>query len=149
MLRPSDLEAPQNRASVGRATWLSDVAIMGPDGTLVPRGEIGEVVVRGDLTMTGYWRLPEKTAETLVDGWLHTGDTGLIDLLSIPRIPFLLKEYCFQPHTPLVQYYFVSSDMILPQTKKISQSRYSPKQSPFFFLLNSVKDFLIFNYFIN
>jgi acyl-CoA synthetase (AMP-forming)/AMP-acid ligase II len=79
VLRPADLEAPQNRASVGRATWLSDVAIMGPDGALLPRGEIGEVVVHGDLTMTGYWRLPEKTAETLVDGWLHTGDTGLID----------------------------------------------------------------------
>lgn len=79
VLRPTDLESPQNRASVGRTTWLSDVAIMAPDGTLLPRGEIGEVVVQGDLTMTGYWRLPEKTAETLVDGWLHTGDTGLID----------------------------------------------------------------------
>lgn len=79
VLRPSDLNDPRNRASVGRATWLSDVAIMAPDGTLLPRGDIGEVVVQGDLTMTGYWRLPEKTAETLVDGWLHTGDTGLID----------------------------------------------------------------------
>ncbi|MFF7395214.1 class I adenylate-forming enzyme family protein [Achromobacter sp. NPDC008082] len=79
VLRPADLNDPRNRASVGRATWLSDVAIMAPDGTLLPRGEIGEVVVQGDLTMTGYWRLPEKTAETLIDGWLHTGDTGLID----------------------------------------------------------------------
>lgn len=79
VLRPADLDTPQNRASVGRATWLSDVAIMGPDGALLPHGEIGEVVVQGDLTMTGYWRLPEKTAETLIDGWLHTGDTGLID----------------------------------------------------------------------
>lgn len=79
VLRPADLETPENRASVGRVTWLSDVAIMGADGALLPRGEIGEVVVQGDLTMTGYWRLPEKTAETVVDGWLHTGDTGLID----------------------------------------------------------------------
>jgi acyl-CoA synthetase (AMP-forming)/AMP-acid ligase II len=79
VLRPADLEAPENRASVGRVTWLSDVAIMGPDGALLPRGEIGEVVVQGDLVMSGYWRLPEKTAETVVDGWLHTGDTGLID----------------------------------------------------------------------
>lgn len=78
-LRPADLEAPENRASVGRATALSDVAIMAPDGTLLPRGEIGEVVVQGDLVMSGYWRLPEKTAETVVDGWLHTGDTGMID----------------------------------------------------------------------
>lgn len=79
VLRPADLETPENRASVGRVTWLSDVAIMGADGALLPRGEIGEVVVQGDLTMTGYWRLPEKTAETVVNGWLHTGDTGLID----------------------------------------------------------------------
>jgi len=79
VLRPADLEAPENRASVGRVTWLSDAAIMGPDGALLPRGEIGEVVVQGDLVMSGYWRLPDKTAETVVDGWLHTGDTGLID----------------------------------------------------------------------
>jgi acyl-CoA synthetase (AMP-forming)/AMP-acid ligase II len=37
------------------------------------------VVARGDLLMTGYWRLPEKTAETLIDGWLHTGDRGYVD----------------------------------------------------------------------
>ncbi|CUI97438.1 class I adenylate-forming enzyme family protein [Achromobacter xylosoxidans] len=79
VLRPADLESPDNRASVGRVTWLSDVAIMDPAGALLPRGAIGEVVVRGDLVMSGYWRLPEKTAETIVDGWLHTGDTGLID----------------------------------------------------------------------
>ena len=79
VLRPADLEAPENRASVGRVTWLSDVAIMSPEGALLPRGEIGEVVVQGDLVMSGYWRLPEKTAETIVDGWLHTGDTGLVD----------------------------------------------------------------------
>ncbi|MFD4841486.1 class I adenylate-forming enzyme family protein [Achromobacter sp. NPDC058515] len=79
VLRPADLEAPGNRASVGRVTHLSDVAVMDPEGRLLPRGEIGEVVVQGDLVMTGYWRLPEKTAETVVDGWLHTGDTGLID----------------------------------------------------------------------
>jgi fatty-acyl-CoA synthase len=79
VMQPADFEDPANWAAVGRTTWFSDVAIMAPDGRLLPTGEVGEVVARGDLLMTGYWRLPEKTAETLVDGWLHTGDRGLID----------------------------------------------------------------------
>lgn len=79
VMRPEDFEDPRNWASVGRTTWFSDVAIMAPDGQLLPPGQVGEVVARGDLLMSGYWRLPDKTAETLVDGWLHTGDRGLID----------------------------------------------------------------------
>ncbi|MDN3987616.1 class I adenylate-forming enzyme family protein [Zwartia vadi] len=79
MMRPSGFKDPLNRGSVGRCTWLSDMAIMAPDGKILPEGEVGEVVVRGHLVMTGYWRLPEKTTETIIDGWLHTGDVGLID----------------------------------------------------------------------
>lgn len=79
MMRPSGFKDPLNRGSVGRCTWLSDMAIMSPEGKLLPEGEAGEVVVKGHLVMTGYWRLPEKTTETIVDGWLHTGDVGLID----------------------------------------------------------------------
>lgn len=79
VMQPEDFEDERNWAAVGRTTWFSEVAIMAPDGSLLPDGEIGEVVARGDLLMTGYWRLPEKTAETLVDGWLHTGDRGLVD----------------------------------------------------------------------
>jgi acyl-CoA synthetase (AMP-forming)/AMP-acid ligase II len=79
VMRPEDFEDEHNWASVGRTTWFSDVAIMAPDGQLLPSGEIGEVVAQGDLLMSGYWRLPDKTAETLIDGWLHTGDRGLID----------------------------------------------------------------------
>jgi acyl-CoA synthetase (AMP-forming)/AMP-acid ligase II len=78
-MRPEDFEDPRNWASVGRTSWFNDVAIMAPDGELLPTGEVGEVVAKGDLLMSGYWRLPEKTAETMVDGWLHTGDRGLID----------------------------------------------------------------------
>lgn len=79
MMRPSSFKDPLNRGSVGRCTWLSDMAIMSPDGKILSEVETGEVVVRGHLVMTGYWRLPEKTAETIIDGWLHTGDVGLID----------------------------------------------------------------------
>lgn len=79
VMRPEDFEDERNWAAVGRTAWFSDLAVMSPEGRLLPSGEVGEVVARGDLLMTGYWRLPGKTAETLVDGWLHTGDRGLID----------------------------------------------------------------------
>ncbi|MCT9070340.1 class I adenylate-forming enzyme family protein [Cupriavidus gilardii] len=79
VLRPEDFDDERNLASVGRITWFSDVGIMAPDGTLLPPGQIGEVVARGDLVMTGYWRRPDLTAATIVDGWLHTGDRGLFD----------------------------------------------------------------------
>ena len=79
VMRPDDFEDERHWAAVGRTAWFSDLAIMSPSGEILPPGEIGEVVARGDLLMSGYWRLPDKTAETLVDGWLHTGDRGLID----------------------------------------------------------------------
>ena len=79
MISAQDLLRPEKRASVGRETMLTQVEVMGGDGTILPRGETGEIVIRGDLLMTGYWDQPEKTAETTVNGWLRTGDLGLID----------------------------------------------------------------------
>ncbi len=92
LMRPDDFEDERNWASVGRRSWFSDVEIMAPDGTLLPAGEVGEVVARGDLVMSGYWRLPDKTAETLVNGWLHTGDRGLIDERGYLYLKDRLKE---------------------------------------------------------
>ena len=92
LMRPEDFEDERNWASVGRRSWFSDVEIMAPDGHLLPAGEVGEVVARGDLVMSGYWRLPEKTAETLVNGWLHTGDRGLIDERGYLYLKDRLKE---------------------------------------------------------
>ena len=51
----------------------------GPDGQTLPTGETGEVVVRGEAVMAGYWRNPEATAQALRDGWLWTGDMGAMD----------------------------------------------------------------------
>lgn len=52
---------------------------MSPDGEQLPTGQMGEIVIKGDLVMTGYWKLPEKTLETIKNGWLHTGDVGYLD----------------------------------------------------------------------
>jgi long-chain acyl-CoA synthetase len=55
------------------------VAIMRPDGSFAAADEPGEVVIKGPTVMRGYLGRPEATAETIVDGWLHTGDVGVLD----------------------------------------------------------------------
>lgn len=78
-LSSTELMREENLASAGRPSLFTDVGIMDDAGKLVPAGEQGEIVVRGDLVMAGYFNMPDKTAETIVDGWLHTGDLGLFD----------------------------------------------------------------------
>ena len=75
VLRRED-HRPELFGSAGRARPGVEVAIEGTDGTRLPPGEVGEVVVRGAPVMSGYWRRPDATAEALRGGWLHTGDLG-------------------------------------------------------------------------
>jgi long-chain acyl-CoA synthetase len=69
----------QRIASVGVAQSLAEVRVAGDDGRTLPDGETGEVLVRGDTVMAGYWRNPDASAKTLREGWLWTGDLGAMD----------------------------------------------------------------------
>ncbi|MFI5627047.1 long-chain-fatty-acid--CoA ligase [Nocardioides sp. NPDC051685] len=73
-------ERPQLRASAGRPLPGSEVRVVNPSsGKDSAPGEVGEFWVKSPQMMIGYWNKPEATAETIVDGWLRTGDAGRID----------------------------------------------------------------------
>jgi acyl-CoA synthetase (AMP-forming)/AMP-acid ligase II len=66
-------------ASVGQPHPRCELRIVADDGSECPAGVPGEVLARSDTAMSGYWRRPEATAQTLRDGWVHTGDVGYLD----------------------------------------------------------------------
>ncbi|MEU5865255.1 MULTISPECIES: class I adenylate-forming enzyme family protein [unclassified Nonomuraea] len=65
--------------SIGMPSAVVDVRVVDPMGAELPAGEVGELCVRGPNVIMGYWNQPEATAQTFVDGWLHTGDLARID----------------------------------------------------------------------
>jgi acyl-CoA synthetase (AMP-forming)/AMP-acid ligase II len=66
-------------ASCGREIMTMEIKLIDDDGNEVADGEAGEIAVRSANNMAGYWRLPKETAETLVDGWVRTGDMARRD----------------------------------------------------------------------
>ena len=80
-----DPDAPRPSGSIGRPRLHPDkritneVRIIGENGLAAPIGEPGELLIRNPVTMLGYFDDPEKTSETLRDGWLHTGDAVRVD----------------------------------------------------------------------
>jgi acyl-CoA synthetase (AMP-forming)/AMP-acid ligase II len=73
-----DLPTDARLAACGRPLPDKEVRVVDDAGDEVPIGQLGELVLRGGF-MVGYWDRPEKTAEALRDGWLHTGDVGFVD----------------------------------------------------------------------
>ena len=69
-----------------------EVAIMGEDGTLLPRGATGEIVIRGPNVTAGYENNPKANAEAFVNGWFRTGDQGVMDADGYLSITGRLKE---------------------------------------------------------
>jgi acyl-CoA synthetase (AMP-forming)/AMP-acid ligase II len=71
---------PVQLGSAGRVSPFVELRIVGEDGSELPQGEAGEVTVRGDTVMAGYWKRPDLTAEMIDgEGWARTGDVGFVD----------------------------------------------------------------------
>jgi acyl-CoA synthetase (AMP-forming)/AMP-acid ligase II len=80
-LRPEDhwTGPPQRLMAAGKPLPGVSVRVVGPDGTDVARGVVGEIAIRSPAQMLGYWKRPEATNATVRDGWIMTGDGGYVD----------------------------------------------------------------------
>ncbi len=72
-------ESVKRLSSAGKPCLNVEVKVVDDNDKELPRGEVGEVIVRGYHMMKGYWNLPEATAEVMRNGWIHTGDMGYFD----------------------------------------------------------------------
>src|SRR6202034_105616 len=77
VLKPAD--QVRKAGSAGRAALNVETQVVDEADQPVPSGEIGEIVHRSPHAMLGYWRDPERTAETCAHGWCHSGDLGVMD----------------------------------------------------------------------
>jgi len=72
-------DAVRKAGSVGKPVMHTDVRIVDREGNVLGPGEVGELCVRGGNVTSGYWNRPEATSETIIDGWLHSGDAAKYD----------------------------------------------------------------------
>jgi O-succinylbenzoate-CoA ligase len=85
-------DALKRAGSTGRAYFYTDLRVIGPDGRDCAPGEPGEILLRGQHNMLGYWNRPEATAQVLQGGWLHTGDVGTMDADGFVTIRDRMKD---------------------------------------------------------
>ncbi|MCB9420291.1 MAG: long-chain fatty acid--CoA ligase [Ardenticatenaceae bacterium] len=75
----TDAESVPKTGSVGKPIFHSQMRLVDDNGADVPVGATGELLIKGPHVTTGYWHNPEATAQSLVDGWFHTGDMARMD----------------------------------------------------------------------
>jgi acyl-CoA synthetase (AMP-forming)/AMP-acid ligase II len=92
MLTPEDHRDDSRLLACGRPLAGIEVKVVRPDGSTCDPREVGEVVTRGDMLTPGYWKDPKATAETIRDGWLHTGDAGYFNEEGYLHIHDRVKE---------------------------------------------------------
>ena len=116
--------------SSGKILIPLDLKILDEEGREVPRGQKGEIVVRGENVMAGYWKNPGATAETVRDGWLHTGDMGYVSeddfLYVLGRFKSLLIASDGEKYSPEGM-----EEAIVDKSPYIDQIIVHNNQSPF------------------
>ena len=116
--------------SSGKILIPLDLKILDEEGREVPRGQKGEIVVRGENVMAGYWKNPGATAETVRDGWLHTGDMGYVSeddfLYVLGRFKSLLIASDGEKYSPEGM-----EEAIVDKSPYIDQIIIHNNQSPF------------------
>ncbi len=88
----SSADAAARIGSTGKGFYFTDVRVVDDDGNDCAPGESGEVIMRAEHVMQGYWNRPDATAETIVDGWLHTGDVATMDAEGFVTIVDRIKD---------------------------------------------------------
>ena len=116
--------------SSGKILIPLDLKIVDEEGREVPRGTKGEIIIRGENVMAGYWKNPEATAETIRDGWLHTGDMGYVSedefLYVLGRFKSLLIASDGEKYSPEGM-----EEAIVDKSPYIDQILIHNNQSPF------------------
>jgi long-chain acyl-CoA synthetase len=87
-----DGRAKGRHRSAGRAILGCEVRIVDTENRPLPPGEVGEIIVRGDNVMMGYWERPNETARAIIDGWMYTGDAGRMDVDGFVYVVDRIKD---------------------------------------------------------
>lgn len=123
----------KTRHKLGSSGYLvkyMDLKICDDKGNALPVGEKGEIVIKGDNVMLGYWKNPEATAEAIRDGWLHTGDLGYMDkdgfLYVLGRFKSLLIADDGEKYSPEGM-----EEAFIAQSKFIDQCMLHNNQNPY------------------
>ena len=116
--------------SSGKILIPLELKILDEEGRELPRGQKGEIVIRGENVMAGYWKNPEATADTVRDGWLHTGDMGYVSedefLYVLGRFKSLLIASDGEKYSPEGM-----EEAIVDKSPYIDQILIYNNQSPF------------------
>ena len=121
---PHHLRLPQvagdRLKSCGVAPPNVEVIIADEDGREVPRGTIGEILVRGPIVMQGYWNKPEETAKALRGGWLHTGDAAIMDEEGLIYIVDRLKDMIISGGENIYSTEVENAISVMPEVAEVS-----------------------------